>query len=244
MESLTEQLAQMAHDLNGDADVAETVEQIAEYAKETLSCDHAGILLVLGNRRIETAAATDPIVEKADQLQMECGEGPCLESIWTHDTYVVHDAETDERWPVYGPLVAGLGLHSILGLRLHSADQTLGALNLFSVERREFTEEDVSMAHVFAQHASVALAAARKEEGLRVAIDARHLIGQAQGILMERFGLDADKAFLVLRRYSQDNNVKLRAVAERLIETRSLPPTITVDRGRGVSRSRRLADSP
>jgi AmiR/NasT family two-component response regulator len=79
------------------------------------------------------------------------------------------------------------------------------------------------MAHVFAQHASVALATAKREEGLRVAIDTRHLIGQAQGILMERFGLTADKAFSVLRRYSQDHNVKLRDLAEELVNTRELP---------------------
>ncbi len=92
---------------------------------------------------------------------------------------------------------------------------------------RDFDEDDVAMAHIFGQHASVALATARREAGLRQAIDARHLIGQAQGILMERFDLTADQSFAVLRRYSQENNVKLRSVAAEIIETRQLPGVVS-----------------
>ncbi len=79
------------------------------------------------------------------------------------------------------------------------------------------------MGQIFGGHASVALATARNEDSLRQAIDARHVIGQAQGILMERFDLNADQAFSVLRRYSQDKNLKLRAVAEEMIASRVLP---------------------
>ena len=114
-------------------------------------------------------------------------------------------------------------MHSILSIRLHTSGQTLGGLNFYAGQRHRFSDDDIALAHIFGQHASVALATARREEGLRTAIDARHLIGQAQGILMERFGLSGDQAFAVLRRYSQDNNVRLRSVAERIIETRRLP---------------------
>ena len=135
----------------------------------------------------------------------------------------MHDTATDERWPRFSPLAAELGLHSMLSVRLFDSEQTLGALNLYSTSVRDFEEDDVAMAHIFGQHASVALATARREAGLRQAIDARHLIGQAQGILMERFDLTADQSFAVLRRYSQENNVKLRSVAAEIIETRQLP---------------------
>ena len=68
------------------------------------------------------------------------------------------------------------------------------------------------------------MSSARGNENLWKAIDARNLIGQAQGILMERFGVDAEQAFGVLRRYSQDNNLRLAVVAERLIATN--PPAM------------------
>jgi AmiR/NasT family two-component response regulator len=76
---------------------------------------------------------------------------------------------------------------------------------------------------LLAVHAATALLAAQRQENLWQAVDARKLIGQAQGMLMERFTLDTDQAFAVLLRYSQDRNLKLRTVAEQLIEERRLP---------------------
>ena len=216
------EFAQIAMELAEQPDVEETVAGITAFARRALACQYAGIHLVQG-RRIVTAAATDPIIEKADQLQNEVGEGPCLSAIWNQGIYVIHDTSTDERWPRFAPLAAEMGLHSILSVRLHAAGDEMGALNLYAHDVREFSADDVAEATIFGQHASVALAAARREENLAAAIDARHLIGQAQGILMERFDLSADQAFSVLRRYSQAHNVKLRLVAQRLIETRRLP---------------------
>jgi GAF domain-containing protein len=216
------EIAKVAKELSEQQDVEDTVESIVRFAREALDCNHAGIHLKRGGR-VVTGASTDPVIDKADELQNELGEGPCLDAIWNRDVYVVHDTATDERWPRFAPRAAELGLHSILSVRLQASGETLGALNLYAHGVRDFSAEDVAQATIFGQHASVALVAARREENLVAAIDARHLIGQAQGILMERFGLNADQAFGVLRRYSQSNNVKLRLVAERIVETRRLP---------------------
>jgi GAF domain-containing protein len=214
----------MARSLQDETDLAETLDTLIDYARDCLTCDHAGIHLVRSGE-IETAAATDEVIRQADKLQTRLGEGPCLQAMWDGETFVVADTATDPRWPTFGPKAAELGLHSILSVRLHSGEQTLGAINFYCGSVREFDRDDVAMAQIFAQHASVALASARREEGLRIAIDTRHLIGQAQGILMERFGVSADKAFAVLRRYSQDNNVKLRDLADQIVRTRQLPPS-------------------
>jgi GAF domain-containing protein len=214
--------ADMAMALLEEPDVDETLDGIVAYARECLECDQAGVHIV-HNRVIETAAATDDMIRKADQMQTEVGEGPCLQAVWDKQTFVVDDTAADPRWPTFGPIAADLGLRSILSIRLHTGEHTLGALNFYCSDSRVFSDDDVALAHVFAQHASIALATAKREEGLRQAIDARHLIGQAQGILMERFGIDADRAFAVLRRYSQNNNVKLRAVADQVVQTRRLP---------------------
>lgn len=224
MAKASEHLSGVVLDLLHESDVDDTVQSIVEHAKQSLACDHAGIMIVR-KKRIETAAATDHIVSMADKIQMQLGQGPCLEAIWEHDTFVVDDARTEQRWRPFMVQVAELGMRSMLSIRLHASHQTLGALNLYSVPVREFDEDDIAVAHLFGQHASVALAIALNEEGLRRAIDSRHLIGQAQGILMERFSLNANQAFAVLRRYSQDTNLKLRDVADRLIDSRELPST-------------------
>lgn len=110
-------------------------------------------------------------------------------------------------------------------MELASSDsRRLGSVNLYWSTRREFDRDDVAFAHVFARHAAVAIAGAVDEANLNVALDGRKRIGQAQGILMERYGLDETRAFEVLRRYSQNHNLKLRHVAESVVATLSLPP--------------------
>ena len=113
----------------------------------------------------------------------------------------------------------------MLSVRMYTDDETMGTLNAYSLKPDAFDVDDQAVAHILARHAAVALGNARKIENLWLAVDARKRIGQAQGILMERFDLTADQAFAVLLRYSQDNNVKLRVVADRLVETRELPIT-------------------
>ena len=111
----------------------------------------------------------------------------------------------------------------MLSLNLFTDHRVLGALNLYYPSRDEFAEDEVEIAKVVAAHASVALARLRAEQDLWRAIDSRHLIGQAQGILMERFGLPPEKAFAVLRRYSQQHNIKLHDIASTLVNTGALP---------------------
>jgi GAF domain-containing protein len=145
---------------------------------------------------------------------------------------LVRDTIDDQRWPRWSPQVAELGLRSVLTVRLFTARSTLGALNLYAGRPGKFTTVDETTARLLARHASIAVATVREASTLAQAVEARMLIGRAQGLLMERFAIDADQAFAVLRRYSQDNNVKLRDVADELVTTRRLPtrsPARTAD---------------
>jgi hypothetical protein len=63
-------------------------------------------------------------------------------------------------------------------------------------------------------------------EAIELMSQSRPVIEQAKGALMVTYGLDADDAFLLLRRYSQQVNVKLRDVARAVVEAlpgRGLP---------------------
>lgn len=215
--------AEMALALHEEPDVEQTLERVVEYAQQATACHDAGLMLLHGGGRIETAVATDPRVGKADDLQTTLGEGPGRAAVESRSSVLVDDTATDPRWPAWGPQAAELGLRSVLSVRLHTGTATLGTLNLYGHQPGMFDDDDTDVAEIFGRHASIALASAREEDGLRQAIGARHLIGLAQGILMERYGLDADRAFAVLRRYSRNSNVKLRVVAERIIATGRLP---------------------
>ena len=116
----------------------------------------------------------------------------------------------------------------MLSIHLFTDHRVLGALNLYYESLVDFSDDEVEVAKVVAAHASVALAKLRSERDLWRAIDSRHLIGQAQGMLMERFKLSPEKAFAVLRRYSQQHNMKLHEVAGSLIKTGRLPAEVEV----------------
>ncbi|WP_170284647.1 GAF and ANTAR domain-containing protein [Kribbella amoyensis] len=216
------ELAHMALVLHEQPDIELTAERFLEYVLARIGTQHASVLLLLRGGRLESAAATDARVEEADRVQLETGEGPSFSAIQDEKSVVSGDFPADPRWPRWSAGTTGVGLHSVLSVRLRTPATTVGALNLYAPDRDRFTKADDTIAQLFADHAAVAVANARSESTLWQAIEARKLIGQAQGILMERFDLTAEQAFAVLRRYSQDNNVKLRDVAARLIATRKL----------------------
>lgn len=205
-----------------DSDAEITVDKVVDLVSDCVPNDGASLLLVRG-KRIELSASSTPLAEQADRLQIELGEGPGQVSIHCPETLVAQDLATDGRWPTWSAAVARIGVASALSVRLRTLGEVVGTLDLYSRRPGAFDVEDASVAAIFADHAAVALAAAHSEIGLRRAIDARHVIGQAQGMLMQRFGIDADRAFAILRRYSQHQNVRLRVVAERLVAQGALP---------------------
>lgn len=226
MTSDAEQFARLAVELYEQPTLTETIDLVLRYALQAVAADSASVMLLHhGGREVEIAGETEPAAGQADRLQLETGEGPCLDAARDRaSSAVVIETRTDEQWPVWCKRVAAeLGIRSVLSVQLGIPSERLGALNLYAKEPDRFNGDARAVGHILAQHATIALAKTRQQDNLWQAIDARKLIGQAQGMLMERFDLDADRAFGVLRRYSQDNNVKLREVAQRLINTRRLP---------------------
>jgi GAF domain-containing protein len=215
--------ARLAAELHDSGGVGETVEAVVQFALQALNCSHAGVALATRGGRPEVPAATDPVVVEIYQWQMAGGIGPLVQSMREHTTLLVRDTETETRWPDWAAKVRSLGVRSVLDVPLTTAAGTVGVLGLYSVEPDAFSQDDEAIAHILARHASVAVATARNQETLARAVDARKLVGQAMGILMERYDVNGDQAFAILKRYSQDTNTKLRDVAQQLIDTRRLP---------------------
>lgn len=214
-------LSQMARELADLETHAGTVEAVTRYARTAVAADDAGVMLVVGRGRVETPAGTSEDVDRAHQLQSELDEGPCLDSVKGGDAvYLVNDIAGDQRWPRWGPAAAELGYRSTIGAAMETATRRIGSLNLYSRRAGTFTHDDVEVASLLASHATVALAAAATEQQLRAAVESRTIIGQAQGIVMHAFDLDASRAFAYLTRLSQTQNVRLSQVAEQIIADR------------------------
>lgn len=224
-EEFNRELAAAARDMQDDKSSRQAMERAVVVATEILpGCDAAGVCVVYRGDRIDTHTTSNDALRQVDALQHELDEGPCLDALQQHDTVQSDDLSADARWPQWGPEVVNrLGLHSIVSYRLFSTGENLGALNLYGRSKSAFTSDDVHDGIALAAHVGVALAGAQEVENLEKALRGRTVIGQATGILMERFDLAPERAFSVLSRLSQQKNVKLRQLAEQIVTTRTVP---------------------
>ncbi|MGW3095237.1 GAF and ANTAR domain-containing protein [Streptomyces sp. NPDC001102] len=215
-------MAAMARDLLAQDSVDATLGRITSSAVELVEgCDAAGILVLQG-RKVQTLAPTDDLVVDSDLLQERLGEGPCFDTARSSvrdRVFRIPDLTGQQlRWPAFAPQASRLGIGSMMGFLLFTEDEDFGALNLYSRKPGMFTEASELAGWLLASHAAVAFSSARTHAQLEQAVATRHVIGEAVGILMGSRRLTEEEAFDVLRRYSQERNLKLREVARMICE--------------------------
>ncbi|QIX27576.1 GAF and ANTAR domain-containing protein [Nocardioides sp. JQ2195] len=221
--------AGLSKQLMSDQDVVATLDRICDRALEVVpAADFCAITVRRRRGRLETLAWTDEAALDCDRLQYALEEGPCISSAIEDEPFLVRSTGHDDRWPKWGPRVAEHGVHSLVSVQLSAETldpdrDPLGAINLYARKVDAFAAEDVERALVFGVHAANALSMSHLVSGLAEAVESRHQIGVAQGLLMNRYGLDLDQAFEALQRFSSNSNVKLRDVARLVIEAGELP---------------------
>ncbi|HEX4981003.1 MAG TPA: GAF and ANTAR domain-containing protein [Ilumatobacteraceae bacterium] len=227
---LENSFSEVAIALFAEGTVRGTLQRIVDLAEQAVDgCEAAGILLI-DNGRVTTATASSELVIAVDQMQIDTGEGPCLDAATRGSTFYAADLIDDPRWPNFGPLAVSAGIRSVLAYCISASRPS--ALNLYARFPAAFGATDRAQGQLFATLARLAIDSAedrasdeRRTGNLIQALRTREMVGQAQGILMERERITADQAFDVLRRASQYMNIKLREVAEALVETGESPDT-------------------
>ncbi|MFI6803418.1 GAF and ANTAR domain-containing protein [Streptomyces luteogriseus] len=216
------EMASMARDLLAQDSVGATLEHITRAATQHVAgCDAAGILLLHG-KRVETLAPTHDLVVESDGLQELLAEGPCFDAARTSTgerVFRIADFTAEQpRWPAYAARARDLGVGSMMGFLLYTEEEDLGALNLYAHRPGSFGDDSETAGWLLASHAAVAFSSARSQAQMEQAMATRHAIGEAMGILMGSHRLSEEQAFDVLRRYSQEKNIKLREVARQVCE--------------------------
>ena len=211
-----------ARDLFAPTRLAETLDTVVAHARGTFGCDGAGVVLTADGAGPAATAASAADVKRADALQVEHRQGPGFDAITRRQPVASPELRFDSRWRFWAPQAADLGFRSVLALVLADGDP-FGAVTLYSRRPSFFETEVLAPGLGFAQQVSIAILVAVEREHLVRARDSRGIIGQAQGILMERYNITAEQAFTVLRRYSSHLNQKLRCIAERIVLDRCVP---------------------
>jgi hypothetical protein len=211
--------ADAAKTLAAQESMATTAEELVALAVDVVPGAEAAGLSLARNGTVETFAATGELASACDAAQYETGEGPCLQAVWEDRVLIVDDFATEVRWPKFAAQAVTLGAGSLLAAHLSSERGVLSALNLYSRDTWAFDNQARTAAVLYAAHATIALETARMEGNLRAAVETRQGIGQAVGIVMERHNLTAKQAFDLLVRSSQKINVKLRDLADLVVNT-------------------------
>lgn len=221
-EAIHFRIAEIVQELYGrpDADSETVIAELAEHAAvEIPGAQYAGVTVTRNGKHIDTPAATHKWPLLLDEIQQRHREGPCLTAAWEEKTVHLANMETDERFPLYArDALAQTPIRSVMAFQLWIAGETMGALNVYAEKPNVFSAETREIGLVFAAHSSVAWNAARRDEQFKRALASRDVIGQAKGMLMERYGINAIQAFDLLRKLSQDSNTPLIQVATDLVE--------------------------
>lgn len=183
----------------------------------------AGVTLIREGKRL-TAAYSDELVKRADALQYDLDEGPCLSAWKDGRPYLIESMEKEDRWPRWAPAARGLGMRSAISFPLVVRGNHLGAVKAYSSQNGAYDERDVRTLEMFANQAGIVLAnvvsytdAQEMGSHLKRALRTRQEIAMAMGILMEREAVDEERAFTVLRNTAGSRNVKLHQVASELV---------------------------
>jgi GAF domain-containing protein len=220
-------IAELVQELYGrpDTDSDTVIAELAENAAvEVPGAQYAGVTVTRNAKQIDTPAATHKWPILLDEIQQLHREGPCLTAAWEEKTVHVANLETDTRFPLYRrDALEQTPIRSVMAFQLFIAGETMGALNVYAEQPHAFGPESRQIGLIFAAHSSVAWNAARRDEQFKRALASRDMIGQAKGMIMERYGVDAIQAFEVLRKLSQDANVPLVQVATELIASAGTP---------------------
>lgn len=229
---LIETFVALTDTLVDDYDVVEVLQTLVDGAVELFDASAAGILLVNGDGDLEVLASTSERSGLLGLLQLDAGEGPCVECVATGRLVSVHDAaEMTRRWPVFAAASAASGYASVHAIPMRLRDTTLGSLNLFRETEGALNGQDALAAQALTDVATISILQQRTLEHatttqvqLQRALDSRVVIEQAKGFVAHTHQVGTDEAFGMLRRYARAHQMLLADVAHAVIERRLTIP--------------------
>ncbi|MFT7765607.1 GAF and ANTAR domain-containing protein [Clavibacter tessellarius] len=224
----------LADSLVSDFDVLELLQTLVDQATLLFDASAAGIIIGPDDRHLEVVASTSELSRLVGLMQLEAGEGPCVEAVTTGEVVSVASvAEIGERWPAFAALAEGAGYLSVHAIPLRLRGEVIGSLNLFREHEGALNEADATAAQALADVATISVLQERTirdstvvRDQLRHALDSRVLIEQAKGVIAHTHGVDMDEAFRLIRRHARNTSAAMPQVAEGIVAGRiALDPT-------------------
>jgi GAF domain-containing protein len=232
-QQVAQAFVELADTLVADYDMIDLLDRLVAHSLQLLAADAAAIMLLGADGGLRTVAASSEDAELMELLQLQSGEGPCVECVRTSSPVAVADLSATDRWPQFVAALAARGpFRSVHALPLRLRGEAIGALNLLHRSAGSLPAEDLALGQALADVATIGILAERTvrrgevvAEQLQTALNSRVIIEQAKGVIAQHSGTPVDLAFESLRRYSRRNNLRLAEVARNIV-TRQLDPRV------------------
>jgi transcriptional regulator with GAF, ATPase, and Fis domain len=216
--ALHSMIAELAAALADGVAIDDMLTKLTSASLELVSGADCAKISLMDNGQLRSIAATSQLISSLDDAQQAARHGPCLEAISARNAIRCDDLGTDVRWPRFASHATTAGLHSVLSTPIDIPGDTGATFSLFGFRAGAFGAESETLGAMLAKHASIALVKQRQEREFKAALATRDVIGQAKGMIMERFGVDATQAFAMLAAISQDTNTPVRDLAARFVD--------------------------
>jgi GAF domain-containing protein len=215
----------VADTLIDDYDMVDLLHTLVEVCADILDTDAGGLMLSSANGQLQLVASTSESADLVEILQLDAGEGPCVDCFRTGRSVTVGDiAESGSRWPAFREAALGQGFQSVHATPLRLRGTVLGAMNLFSSTVGELNAADIAVAQALADVATIGIIQERSirdsgilAEQLQRALQSRVLVEQAKGAVSQQASISPEEAFAALRKFARDNNLSLSKVCERVM---------------------------
>lgn len=202
--------------LAGGAGIRETLKRLITSSLDLVPGTDCAKVSVFEDGRLRTLVASSELAASLDAAQQVAGHGPCLDAISSRAAVCCTRLGTDARWPRFARQAATAGVRSVLSCPVDVPGDLRATLTLFGIRTEMSSAQSAAIGAMLADHAALVFLNARQASQFRTALASRDIIGHAKGMIMERFGVDATRAFVMLKRISQETNTPVCELAARL----------------------------
>jgi GAF domain-containing protein len=210
----------------GEQSMTAVLQRVVELTKTVIPDIHeVSVTLMKDHQAAQTVVFTGALANQLDERQYEAGFGPCMDAALSGRTIAVSNADPESPYPEFSRISLRAGVSRSLSVALPVPQRIVGALNMYAAGDRAFDDDSVNLAETFASYAAVALAnaqlystTANLTAQMQAAMQSRAMIEQAKGIIMGRNRCTSEEAFNLLTAMSQRSNVKLRILAQQVVD--------------------------
>lgn len=212
-------------DATGSSDAHARMQLVVDEAAALFDADAAGLMLLDPSRRLQVTASVGHHSGLLELLQLEADEGPCVEAARTGDIVSVADITTDlDRWPAFSRAAEDAGYRSVHSIPLRLRSTVIGSLNLFRHAAGSLDPADMTAARALADIVTITLLQQRTFDDdavtraqLQGALDSRAVIEQAKGWIANRYTIDPEQAFALIRHHARSRHERVIDVARGVL---------------------------